>query len=113
MSGHVVPAKTYLWIVAALLLLTLATTEVARIDLGVLNPVVAMLIAAVKTLLVVLFFMHMKWSNYRSQIVAAAGLLWLAVMILLTLSDYRTRDWMPGPGAWPIHVYRSAALKPH
>jgi len=101
MTAHIVPVKTYIWIVTTLLLLTLATTEVAKVDLGFLNPLAAMLIAAVKTLLVVLFFMHMKWSNYRSRVVAASGLLWLAAMILLTLSDYRTRSWLPGPGAWP------------
>jgi len=109
MTSHIVPVKTYILVFLALVVLTLATTEVARVDLGLLNPLVAMLIAAVKTILVVLFFMHMKWSTYRSRVVAASGLLWLLVMIMLTLSDYRTRSWLPGPGDWPLKS--SASLR--
>ena len=112
MTRHIVPARTYVLVAAALLALTLVTTEVARINLGAMNALVAMLIATVKTLLVVLIFMHMKWSNYRSRVVAAVGLFWLAVMILLTISDYRTRSWLPGPGYWPQSTRVSTTAVP-
>ncbi len=100
MKTHIVPVKTYVWVLLALLALTVATTEAAKVDLGLFNPIVAMAIAAVKTLLVVLFFMHMKWSGYRTQVVAGGGLLWLAIMIAFVLSDYLTRAWLPQPTPW-------------
>jgi cytochrome c oxidase subunit 4 len=100
MKTHIVPVKTYVWVLLALLALTVATTEIAKVDLGVFNPVVALLIAGSKTMLVVLFFMHMKWSGYRTHVVAAGGLLWLAIMIAFVLSDYLTRAWLPQPMGW-------------
>ena len=100
MKVHIASVRTYIWVFFGLLALTLATTEIARIDLGPFNSLAAMLIAASKTMLVVLFFMHMKWSTYRTQIVAAAGLFWLAIMIVFVLSDYLTRGLLYAPRPW-------------
>jgi cytochrome c oxidase subunit IV len=100
MTTHVVNVKTYLYILFSLLVLTVATTEIAKIDLGVFNTMVAMAISALKTSLVVLFFMHMKWSPNRLRVVASIGLLWLFIMIALTLGDYMTRSWTYRPQAW-------------
>ena len=100
MSEHVMPKKLYFLVFAALIALTLTTTIVATIDLGPLNIVIALLIAMSKAGLVVLFFMHLKWSTRLTRIVAVAALFWLAILITLTLSDYTTRRWTPNPYTW-------------
>ena len=100
MSEHIMPKKLYLVVFAALIALTVTTTVVATIDLGPLNIVIALLIAMSKASLVVLFFMHLKWSTRLTRIVAVAALFWLAILITLTLSDYATRRWTPNPGTW-------------
>ena len=100
MSEHVVPAKTYILVFVSLIFLTGLTTSVAYIDLGVFNTVVALVIAVAKMMLVVLFFMHMKYSSGMTRVVVIAGLFWLAIMISLTLADELTRWWTPTAGAW-------------
>jgi len=100
MSQHVVPKKTYLFVFAALISLTILTTSVAMIDLGPVNIVVALLIAMCKASLVALFFMHLRWSSRLMHIVAIAALFWLAILLTLTLSDYRTRQWTPAAEGW-------------
>jgi cytochrome c oxidase subunit 4 len=100
MSEHIVAKKTYFFVFLVLIALTIATTEAAKIDLGPLNVFVALVIAGTKMMLVVLFFMHIKWSSHRIKVVPAAGLLWLWILIVLTLADYFTRRWLPIPGGW-------------
>ena len=92
-SPHVVSIKLYATIFGALLLLTMATAGVAFIDLGgELNSIVALTIAVVKTLLVLLFFMHVCYSSRLTWVFAGAGLFWLLIMMTLTISDVLTRD---------------------
>jgi cytochrome c oxidase subunit 4 len=98
MSDHIVPKRTYFVIFAALMILTATTVSVATIDLGPFNIVAAMVIAACKAALVLLFFMHVRYSPRIISLVILAGLLWLALLIALTLTDYLTRGWIPGPG---------------
>ncbi len=100
MSGHVASVKSYVLIFLALLALTALTTGVAFIDLGPFNTVVALAIAGFKMLLVVLFFMHILYSRNLTKIVAAAGLLWLMILLTLTMSDFATRGWTPAPSGW-------------
>ena len=100
MSQHIVPLKTYILVFASLIGLTLLTTGVAFIDLGPLNTIVALAIAFSKMLLVVLFFMHLRHSSGLVKIVLLAGFFWLALLIGLTMSDYRTRSWTPSPDSW-------------
>ncbi|MGB0036633.1 MAG: cytochrome C oxidase subunit IV family protein [Candidatus Acidiferrales bacterium] len=114
MSGHVVPVKLYVSVFFALIILTLLTTAVAFWDIGTfhtgirlldripLNTVVALAIAVTKMLLVVLFFMHLKYSPGLTRLVLLAGFFWLAIMLALTLSDELTRGWSPSPGSWSI-----------
>jgi len=94
MAEHVVPTKVYFRVFAALIVLTATTTAVSFVDLGPWNSVVALGIAFVKATLVVLFFMHIKYSPRLTQIVVAGGLFWLAIMIGLTLSDFISRGWL-------------------
>jgi len=94
-SEHVVPRKVYFAVFVALLVLTAITTAVAFVDLGPWNTVVALGIAFLKATLVALFFMHVKYSPRLTQIVVAGGIFWLAILIVLTLSDFVTRGWLP------------------
>jgi cytochrome c oxidase subunit 4 len=100
MSGHVVLKKLYILVFAALIALTGLTTGVAFINLGKWNTVVALAIAVCKATLVVLFFMHLRWSSNLLRIVVASSLLWLVILIGLTLSDVFTRNWTPVPSSW-------------
>ena len=95
MSEHVVARKVYYAVFAALLVLTAITTAVAFVDLGPWNTVVALGIAFLKATLVALFFMHVKYSPRLTQVVVAGGLFWLAILIVLTLSDFMSRGWLP------------------
>ena len=100
MSGHVVSLKLYVAIFVALLLLTGLTTGVAYIDLGAFNTVVALAIAVVKMLLVILFFMHVKYSPRLTKLVIVAAFFWLGLLLTFTLSDVFSRGWTPVPSSW-------------
>lgn len=97
---HIVPLRVYFAIIAALFALTGLTVWVAFQDFGVFNNVVALSIAVLKALLVVMFFMHLKYSARILWLYAGAGAVWFLIMISLLLSDYRTREWLPRPEAW-------------
>ncbi len=93
-SGHhVVPVRLYLMIFGALMVLTAVTVWAATVNLGPLNVVVALLIAGLKATLVILYFMHVRYSKPQVWIFVGAGFLWLAIMITLTISDYLSRGW--------------------
>jgi len=95
MSEHVVSKKTYFGIFGALMILTILTVIVARIDLGHgWNDIVALTIAVIKALLVVLYFMHVRYSSRLTWVFVAAGFFWLAILIVLTLTDYASRGWL-------------------
>jgi cytochrome c oxidase subunit 4 len=96
-SEHVTPRRTYFAIFAALLALTFLTVAVSRIDLGRLNTIVAMTIAVSKAVLVVLFFMHLRYSTRLTKLVVVGGFMWLALMIGLTMADEVTRFWIQTP----------------
>ena len=98
MSEHIDSVKTYAWIWIALLALTAITTAVAHVDLGAFSVVVALAIAVVKMLLVALFFMHVRYSTKLTRLVLMGGLLWLAILIVLTLADVVSRGWIGVPG---------------
>jgi cytochrome c oxidase subunit 4 len=100
MSQQIVPLKTYVLVFVSLIGLTLLTTGVAFLDLGPFNTVVALVIAFCKMLLVILFFMHLRHSSGLTRIVLLAGFFWLALLVALTMTDYRTRTWTPAPDSW-------------
>ena len=102
MAGHVVPVRIYLAVFISLLFLTGLTTAVAYVDMGRFNLVAALAIAVVKMLLVVLFFMHVKYSSNLTKLVIVAAVLWLGIMITLTLSDELTRNWGVRIQGWSI-----------
>src|SRR5277367_2086199 len=102
--GHVVPISTYLLVFFALLVGTALTTWVAYIDLGRWNTVVALTIAVIKMVLVVLFFMHVKYATGLTRVVILAGFFWLGIMITLSCSDELTRTWEIVPQGWNMIV---------
>jgi cytochrome c oxidase subunit 4 len=92
MSEHIVPRRVYFMVLVALLAGTAITVAAARIDFGSLNAVIAMTIAITKMMLVLLFFMHVRYSSRLIWVVVASMFFWLLILLALTLSDYRTRD---------------------
>ena len=103
-QSHIVPVKTYLYTFVALLFLAGLTTAVAFVDLGRFNTVIAMGIALVKMILVLLIFMHLRYSAKLVRVVFIAGFFWLGIMIALSLSDELTRGWEIVPKAWGTGV---------
>jgi cytochrome c oxidase subunit 4 len=91
MTTRVVSESTYIFVLLALLVLTVVTYLVSRVDLGKLNVVIALAIAATKVSLVALYFMHARYSSRLTRVVIGAGLAWLAILLTLTLTDYVTR----------------------
>ena len=96
MSGHVAPKSMYYGVFGALMVGTALTVLVAFYDLGVLNNILMLGIAMTKALLVILFFMHVRWSTRLTWVVAASGFFWLLIMFGLTMTDYLSRGWVPG-----------------
>lgn len=96
MSGHVAPIRMYYGVFLALLIGTALTVVVAFFDLGYFNNVVMLTIACAKALLVVLFFMHVRWSSRLTWVVASSGFFWLLILFGITMADYLSRGWMPG-----------------
>ena len=96
MSGHIAPKSMYYSIFLALMVLTIVTYLVTFVHLGAFNLAVAMAIAITKATLVILFFMHVRWSTRLTWVVAASGFFWLLILFGLTMQDYLTRGWVPG-----------------
>jgi cytochrome c oxidase subunit IV len=89
------PPKIYWRTCAALMLLLALTWLIGYIDLGMFNVIIALAIAIIKTLLVALFFMHIKGSSRLLHLAVTVGVIWLLIMFSLTLTDYFTRGWVP------------------
>ena len=96
----VTPVRTYVIIWAILTIMTFTTYYIAQIDLGVMNAVVALVIAFFKMTLVVLFFMHVRQERTLTKIFVAGGFFWMAILLALTLGDYVSRNWEPIGRMW-------------
>jgi cytochrome c oxidase subunit IV len=96
MSGHVAPKSLYYVIFLALMVGTAVTVGVAFIDLGAMNNVVMLSIACAKALLVILFFMHVRWSTRLTWVVVGSGFFWLLILFSITMADYMSRGWIAG-----------------
>jgi cytochrome c oxidase subunit 4 len=91
MSNHILPKKTYYLVGAALMVLLALTVGVALVPLGPFNVLVALAIAVTKALIVVLYFMHVKYNSRLTWVFASGGVLWLLIMIILTMGDFIAR----------------------
>jgi cytochrome c oxidase subunit 4 len=85
--------KLYVGVFLALLVLTFLTVEAARHDFGVMNNVVALTIAFTKALLVIAFFMHVRWAGKLVVLVVGSGFVFLGILFLFTMADYVSRGW--------------------
>ncbi|HEY1810486.1 MAG TPA: cytochrome C oxidase subunit IV family protein [Acidobacteriaceae bacterium] len=95
-SEHIVSPKVYLIVGTCLLILTGSTAAISYVDLGVFNAVVALAIACLKGSLVVLFFMHIKYSSKLTKLTVTAGFFTFLVLLTMTMTDYISRAW----GRW-------------
>jgi cytochrome c oxidase subunit 4 len=93
MAEHIVPKRIYYTIFAILMVCTGLTVWVAFLDLGRWNTVAALTIAVFKATLVVLFFMHVKYSTRLTWAVVVGSVFWLGILLVLTMGDYLTRSW--------------------
>jgi cytochrome c oxidase subunit 4 len=93
MSDYIVPKRVYYTIFGLLMLFTYITVQVAFIDLGALNTVVALAVAVFKATIVVLFFMHVKYSTRLTWAVVLGSVFWFGILMVLTFGDYLTRSW--------------------
>ena len=90
---HQAPLTAYFVVFGLLMVLTVVTVAVSRVDLGAFNTAVAMAIAIAKATVVILWFMHVIHSPRLTWIVVISSFLWLAVLFVLTFADYLTRNW--------------------
>ena len=103
MSEHIVSRKTYYIVWALLMALMILTAALSRVPLGEWNTAIALVIATIKALLVLLFFMHVKYEDSKITWVAViGGFFWLGLMLGLTMTDYLTRG-LSGLGGIPGH----------
>lgn len=97
MSEHIVQRQTYFAVFGALMVFTFLTVVAATINFGAWNDVIAMTIAVTKMMLVLLFFMHVKYSSRLIWVIVAGMFFWLIILLSLTLSDYLSRDMIQIP----------------
>lgn len=93
---HIVTPIQYSMVFGTLLVGTLLTVIAAYFDMGPLNPIVALGIATFKAVIVILFFMHVKFQSRLIKMTVAAGFFTFFVLITMTMSDYISRAW----GRW-------------
>jgi cytochrome c oxidase subunit IV len=97
---HIPKVGTLVAVWAALIVFTGLTSAVSYLELGEWNVVVALLIAVTKASLVAWIFMGVRYSTTLTRLFCVAGLVWLMILILLTYSDYSTRDWIYQAKPW-------------
>ncbi|HYU35126.1 MAG TPA: cytochrome C oxidase subunit IV family protein [Thermoanaerobaculia bacterium] len=97
MPEHVASIKMYVGVFLTLMVFTRITVWVAYQDLGAWNDIVMLTIAVTKAVLVILFFMHVKYSTRLTALTAISGFFFLAILICMTLNDYLSRFQLLGP----------------
>ncbi len=98
MAAHHTPGlKAYFAVFAFLLIMTAATTMIAFVDLGIFNPIVALIIAVAKAIAVVLIFMHVWVSSRLTKLTIVSGVFFLMVLLTLVSIDYISRPWSIPP----------------
>jgi cytochrome c oxidase subunit IV len=90
---HITPVRTYLIAAAALFVLTVITVAVAFFDFGPLNEVIAMGVATAKAAVIIVVFMHARYTTGVTRLAMVAGIVWFAILVLGVMDDYLTRSW--------------------
>jgi cytochrome c oxidase subunit 4 len=93
-TSHVLPLRIYWGVFMALVVGTLVTVWSATLDLGSWNMPIALAIAVTKASLVILYFMHVKYSTKLTWLFVAAGFLWFIIMVIITMADFVSRGWL-------------------
>jgi cytochrome c oxidase subunit 4 len=102
MSGHVAPKGMYYAVFMALMVLTIITWAITYVDLGEFNLILALAVAITKAMLVIIYFMHMKWSPKLFKVTIGSSVFFLMIMFVLMLSDYMSR------GQYALPAYPTA-----
>jgi cytochrome c oxidase subunit 4 len=97
-AHHIVPVRTYLVIYAVLMGLLVATVAGSYLPLGSLHLTVALVIAGIKAALIVMYFMHVKFSNRLTWVFSTAAFFWLIILLAFSLADYFSRGWLDVAG---------------
>jgi|SRR5690349_12779344 cytochrome c oxidase subunit IV len=100
MSETIIPKKTYVLVWGSLLILLAITVVVSYIHLGWFNPAAAVGIAALKAVIIILYFMHVRYSSRVIWVFVGAGFFWLGILFVLAMGDYLTRVYLPTPTNW-------------
>ena len=100
MPEHIVEKKIYYKVFGGLMVLLGATVAISYIHLGKLNVIAALTIAVIKAVLIILYFMHVRYSSRLLWIFVGAGFFWLGILFALSFSDFLTRGWLPLPTGW-------------
>jgi cytochrome c oxidase subunit 4 len=95
--SHIASVTSYLVIFGTLMVMTAITVAVAYVNLGAVNTVVALGVASFKATLVILYFMHVKYSSRLTKLVVVSGFFFLIILLGLTMTDYGSRAWLPVP----------------
>lgn len=101
MAQHILSRKISYIVYFILAALGMVQLGIAELDLGIYNTVVAFIIAAVMVGLIILYYMHVRYESRLMLAFAIAGFCWLAILMVITFSDYFTRGWLPAPGELP------------
>jgi len=112
MSHHVVPPTVYVKAAVALAVLMAMTIFAAFIDMGSMNPVVAMTISIAKATVIVLFFMNVKYSSRLTWVFVGGGFFWLLILFGMLMPDYVSRNWQNQGQAWEITQQQDPAHTP-
>lgn len=113
MSHYVVPPSVYLKSAVVLAVLMILTIIAAFIDMGSMNPVVAMTISVAKALVIVLFFMNVKYSSRLTWVFVGGGFFWLLILFGMLMPDYVSRGWQNSGEAWSAVQQQAPALSDH
>jgi cytochrome c oxidase subunit 4 len=97
---HIPKVGTLVGVFVTLIAFTFITAEVATINLGEWNVVVAMAIACTKATLVAWIFMGVRFTSQLTKLFCVGGLVFLSILLLITFSDYSSRDWTYHPKPW-------------
>ncbi|MBI2876207.1 MAG: cytochrome C oxidase subunit IV family protein [Candidatus Tectomicrobia bacterium] len=95
---HILSKSVYVGVFLILLVLLVLTVAASSVHLGPLNIIVAMTIAVVKALLIILYFMHVRYSSRLIWIFAGGAFFWVGILFVLTMTDFLSRDWLIVPG---------------
>lgn len=91
MNQHIVPFKTNLIVILTLLGLTVLTVLAGFLDFGPFNVIIAMGIASAKAVLVLMYFMHLKYDDKAYLVIFLSGVFFLFVIFLFSMFDIITR----------------------